>query len=342
MSTDLSLFKDDNRDESRGKSNGCVRGYDIVGDVHGCAHTLARLLKKLGYDNQDGYYKHPIRKVIFVGDIVDRGPHITEALKIVKDMVDHKSAQCILGNHEINALAYTTQINEHESEGDEPIYVRAHNARNNRQIAETLTQFAAHPELWREYLQWFLTLPLYIEVDGVRIVHACWDEEIIATLERDYNGPFISRDFLIRSHDKGSFEARAIDILTRGTDLPMPNNRTITGSDGYVRSFFRTKFWAHNPKKFKDVVFQPDPLPNDLLEHPLDSGHNDKLLRYDTTANPVFVGHYWLQGKPKPIKDNIACVDYSAVKYGRLVAYRFSGEKKLQEENFEWVYVDPL
>lgn len=56
------------------------RGYDLIGDVHGCAHTLDRLLDLLGYRLQGGVWRHPRRQALFLGDIVDRGPRIREAL----------------------------------------------------------------------------------------------------------------------------------------------------------------------------------------------------------------------------------------------------------------------
>ena len=68
-------------------------GYDI-GDVHGCAFTLVKLLEKLGYRDFNGVYQHPSRKAIFVGDILDRGPHIREAIGLVKAMVDAGVAEC--------------------------------------------------------------------------------------------------------------------------------------------------------------------------------------------------------------------------------------------------------
>lgn len=54
------------------------RGYDLIGDIHGCAQTLERLLERLGYSRQGGVWCHPTRMVIFLGDLVDRGPGIRE------------------------------------------------------------------------------------------------------------------------------------------------------------------------------------------------------------------------------------------------------------------------
>jgi hypothetical protein len=50
--------------------------YDLIGDIHGYADELVQLLDALGYRQSRGVYGYPERKVIFVGDFVDRGPKI--------------------------------------------------------------------------------------------------------------------------------------------------------------------------------------------------------------------------------------------------------------------------
>ena len=65
-----------------------------------------------------------------------------------------------------------------------------------------------------------------------------------------------------------------------------------------------------------------------------------QLISYPLDAPPVFVGHYWMEGEPAPLKSNVACIDYSAVKYGRLVAYRMDGERALSRDKFVWVDVE--
>jgi len=49
--------------------------YDIIGYIHGYANTLKELLRKIGYESSKGYYSHPERMAIFVGDDMDRGPN---------------------------------------------------------------------------------------------------------------------------------------------------------------------------------------------------------------------------------------------------------------------------
>jgi hypothetical protein len=80
--------------------------YDLIGDIHGYADELVQLLQKLGYGLADGCYRHPARKVIFLGDFIDRGPKQGEVLQIVIPMVQQGSALAVMGNHEFNALAF--------------------------------------------------------------------------------------------------------------------------------------------------------------------------------------------------------------------------------------------
>jgi hypothetical protein len=315
-------------------------GLDIIGDVHGCALSLRALLAELDYREQDGVFFHPNRKLVFLGDVVDRGPRIREALALIRASVEQGHAFCILGNHEFNALAYTWPIRDSDTANSQDL--RPHNQRNNRLIAETLTQFASYPESWRDYLQWFKTLPLYLDFGDVRMVHACWHEDKINSLNPEGTSKVCVDDDVLSRIENGDRELEiTIDVLTRGTSIRLPNSRVMQGRDGLQRNFFRTKFWAKDPEVYQDVVFQPDPLPEDLVARRLNAKELQELLFYSEKEAPLFFGHYWLHGKPRLQAKNLACLDYSAVKYGRLVAYRFDGERELQADKFRWIYVDP-
>ncbi len=54
---------------------------DFIGDIHGHAEKLEDLLLKQGHAKHYGAYPHTDRKVLFVGDFIDRGPNIRETLK---------------------------------------------------------------------------------------------------------------------------------------------------------------------------------------------------------------------------------------------------------------------
>ena len=61
-------------------------------------------------------------------------------------------------------------------------------------------------------------------------------------------------------------------------------------------------------------------------------------MEYSHEAPPVFFGHYWMEGEPAPLAPNIACLDYSVAKPGgRLVAYRWDGDKTLEPGKYMWV-----
>jgi protein phosphatase len=84
--------------------------FDIIGDVHGCFDELCQLLTRLGYERDtldDGAatFRHPEgRKVVFLGDLVDRGPAIPSVLRLAMGMVEAGDALCIPGNHDVKLV----------------------------------------------------------------------------------------------------------------------------------------------------------------------------------------------------------------------------------------------
>ena len=312
------------------------QGYDLIGDIHGCGLTLIDLLEQMGYSKRNGVYQHPKRKVVFLGDIVDRGPNIRLACHIVRDMVEAGHADIVMGNHEYNVVTYLSEA----PAGMRQPFLRPHTPRNNFIVEQTLEQFANYPQEFNEMLDWFLTIPLFREYEHFRVVHACWDHQMIDEYLRRYGTNHITKDMLAESVQTDSFLYQFLDRMLRGTSLKLPDGRSMTAKDGMIRQFFRTKFWAGDPQRYNDVIFQPDPLPEDLQHALLSEDEKEQLLFYGPDEKPLFIGHYWMSGLPEPIVPNIACLDYSAVKYGRLVAYRMDTERHLQKGKFAWVRVE--
>ncbi len=312
------------------------QGYDLIGDIHGCGLTLIDLLEQMGYSKRNGVYQHPKRKVVFLGDIVDRGPNIRLDCHIVRDMVEAGHADIVMGNHEYNVVTYLSEA----PAGMRQPFLRPHTPRNNFIVEQTLEQFANYPQEFNEMLDWFLTIPLFREYEHFRVVHACWDHQMIDEYLRRYGSNQITKEMLPESVQTDSFLYQFLDRMLRGTSLKLPDGRSMTAKDGMVRQFFRTKFWAGDPQRYNDVIFQPDPLPEDLQHALLSEDEKQQLLFYGPDEKPLFIGHYWMSGLPEPIVPNIACLDYSAVKYGRLVAYRMDTERHLQKGKFAWVRVE--
>jgi len=175
--------------------------FDIIGDIHGHASELEALLIKMGYQNKSGFYQHENRKVLFVGDYIDRGPQIRKVLQIVKAMTDHHEAIALMGNHEYNCLCY-------HSKGSNGSYLRKHSDKNKHQHQKTLDQFENHPKEWQEYLQWMWTLPLWYESKHFRAVHACWSPAIIEELKLKLQERKLTPSLLEESADESSINSK--------------------------------------------------------------------------------------------------------------------------------------
>ena len=111
--------------------------FDIIGDIHGCMDELVELLGKLGYVARDGgIYGHPDgRKLVFVGDLVDRGPKIPEVVRLVLESVKAGFAFCVPGNHDIKFM---------RSVGGKKVQI-------THGLAESLEQFKAYEEFYRGF-----------------------------------------------------------------------------------------------------------------------------------------------------------------------------------------------
>jgi protein phosphatase len=133
--------------------------FDIIGDIHGCFSELRTLLSELGYtltppteQDEHFYITHPDgRKLVFLGDLVDRGPDSPQVLRLVMDAVDAGVALCVPGNHDIKLLRK----------------LKGRDVSMKHGIAETLTQLEQEPSAFRERLIAFL--------DGL-ISHYVFDE----------------------------------------------------------------------------------------------------------------------------------------------------------------------
>lgn len=83
--------------------------FDIIGDIHGCYDELVALLGQLGYEMDQhadpvSVKPPPGRKLVFLGDLVDRGPKIAQVLKLVMGMVEAGTALCVPGNHDVKLM----------------------------------------------------------------------------------------------------------------------------------------------------------------------------------------------------------------------------------------------
>ncbi|QEF96145.1 Bis(5'-nucleosyl)-tetraphosphatase PrpE [asymmetrical] [Stieleria maiorica] len=302
--------------------------YDIIGDIHGHADELKSLLATLGYHRHRAGYRCVDRKLVFVGDFVDRGPAIAEVIEIVRATTDAGDGFAVMGNHEYNAIAYHTAV-----PGRSDAWFRVHSEKNTRQHQATLDQLS--PNEMADAIAWFKRLPVALELDGIRVVHAAWRETQIDLLNHSLESlGRLGVDFLTESERKGSALNEAVEAVLKGPEIALPVGHSIVDNGGHKRNTVRIK-WYEDPagRTYRGYHFGSDDVP----DVPMNAETLDGMTGYPEDAPPVFVGHYWLTGRPAPLASNVACTDYSVAKGGKLVAYRWDGEQVLKNENFKWV-----
>ena len=152
-----------------------VGPFDIIGDVHGCCGELLALLRLLGYQititgqaPEHAYEIEPPvgRRLIFVGDLVDRGPDTPGVLRLVMAMVNAGQAFCVQGNHDVKFVRWLEGRNVQMSHG----------------LEKSAEQFLPESKRFKKEVEGFLTaLPYQLCLDGGQLViaHAGIKEDMI-------------------------------------------------------------------------------------------------------------------------------------------------------------------
>ena len=310
------------------RHNGRMK-YDLIGDIHGHSAPLCALLEELGYTPVDGVYRHPQRQVIFLGDFIDRGPDQRGVLEIVRPMIDTGAALSVMGNHEFNAIAYHTLDPD-----DHNRHLRVHYERNRKQHAAFLEVFEGASD-YGEIIEWFRTLPLWLELNGIRVVHACWDEALMQLLQDRHPSvnEYLDDDLLVAASRKGSDEYKAVETLLKGKEIELPDGQSFFDKDGNPRHNVRVRWFDGDASTYQQAFLGPEKARTHIPEDPIGADH---LIQYSHDDPPVFVGHYWLDTEPQVLASNVACLDYSvaAESGGKLVAYRWDGEQSLDNDRF--------
>lgn len=229
---------------------GSLPGVDVIGDVHGHLGALAALGRRLGYAVDDGWAHSAGRTLLFVGDLVDRGPHSLETAELVLGLCAAGRAVCLMGNHEYNLVA--TQLGL---------------AKERPSNAETLLDVRQRPERWAPVLDGLRQLPLAVELPaahgtpGLRVIHAEWHAGCVdrcrASLAPnslpDWPSPLMAHVVLASPFGDGALRAdlpaeklqpggdQPHEILMKGHEelAPEPFN----DPDGHERTLERACWW---------------------------------------------------------------------------------------------------
>jgi hypothetical protein len=291
-----------------------MSGFDIIGDVHGCADKLRGLLKHLGYRELAGTFHHAGRQAIFVGDLIDRGPQQIETVQIARSMVDAGAARVTMGNHEFTAIPIVTP--NPGVPGDTMRTRRGSTgAKNLAQHATFLRQVGDGSVRHSEFVEWFKTLPLWLDLERLRIAHACWHQSMIETLAGLLGGGRSLSEFVIEANTKRTVAYEAVETILKGPEVELGGNRVFVDKDGHDRTAARIRWWdaeANTLNRIAEIPAgstTPDGQPFPAL--PEDPCPEAEQYRY-LDKTPVFFGHYWRTGVPKIAGPAAVCVDFSA------------------------------
>lgn len=257
-----------------------VQGYDLVGDIHGHADALHRLLRALDYVEIGGVFRHPERQMIFVGDFIDRGPQQREVLRIARSMCEAGAAKAVMGNHEFNAIGWAAP----DKAG---AFLRTHSAKNAKQHAQFLVQVGENSAAHSDAIDWFRSLPVWLDLPGFRVVHACWHDAACEALK-----PFL--DEARRFTDEGIFESyrcgtaahAAVEILLKGPEERLPAGMHFTDKDGHRREEVRLRWWDQTATTFRSAALGMDGREEEIPD--------SKLPRdYRYQISPTQAGILW-------------------------------------------------
>jgi hypothetical protein len=213
---------------------------DIVGDVHGEIGALNSLMSHLGYDG-DGC--HPDgRRLVFLGDLTDRGPDSPAVVDLVQQLVESERAQCVLGNHDLNILLGDRKHDNHWFYGEEW----------SLDGSDQITPAVLADETTRQRVtDFFKTLPVALEREDLRVIHACWDQAAIEIARR--------ADDVVTLHHQHAAEIAAehqqkpgMDPVERGLEIQNRNPVRMLTSGPECRA--AEPFWSSGKQRWQERV----------------------------------------------------------------------------------------
>lgn len=262
--------------------------------------------------------------VAFLGDFIDAGnsvrePDDTSVLREVRSLVEDGGALAVMGNHELNAILF-----HRRDKRGAPL--RRHSSKNVSQHASFLDNIGFATPAAIEWTEWFLNLPLWIELDGLRLVHACWDQGAIDLIKgRRSDGRLHAEDLEEIALKQTDF-AKAVEALTSGPEVLLPGDHSFHDNKGNRRREVRLAWWKPQQGTWRELALAV-PDVTELPDTPVIGA--DAISIYGDEQPPVLVGHYKMKGEPRIEVGQAACLDYPEFR----CVYHWSGERNLTMGN---------
>ncbi|MCU0802879.1 MAG: hypothetical protein MUD11_14140 [Rhodobacteraceae bacterium] len=288
----------------------------VVPDIHADPQRLAA---SLSVATKTGH-------VAFLGDFIDAGAdpsaQVDEigVLTEIKGLIDGGKAVGVMGNHELNAILFHRQ----DSTG-QPL--RHHTAKNCAQHRSFIDEFGIGSLAARGWTDWFLrALPLWREIEGLRLVHAFWSDSVIETVRDRRPDGFLRAEDLPEIAAESTAFGRAVKLLVSGPEVPLPPGVSFTDFKGHRRHHMRIAWWHGSASTWRDLALSV-PDPSSLPDTKIEMGHVNEL--YPDDAAPVLFGHYKMQPPLHLVHAKAGCIDYPAAP----CVYQWRGEGRLLPGN---------
>ena len=293
--------------------------YTIIPDIH-ADYSRLKWSIKIAEDSS----------IIFLGDLIDAGKNVVEpsdrqVLETVKDLISNKKAECILGNHELNAILFHRNF----CTNNKPL--RSHNNAHKLQHKSFIDQIGVKTSEAIYWTDWMLdTLPLWIEHENFRVVHACWSQKAVDIVKQRRPNGYLHRDDLEEIANKETDFALAVELLTSGPEVDLPIGFSFIDSREKERFSVRIAWWNSENATWRDAALSV-PNVDDLPEDELPNDIKNEI--YPKAAKPVFVGHYKMQGTPKIQSHNAVSLDFPHTP----CVYKWNEENSLENQN---IFID--
>lgn len=290
---------------------------DFIGDIHGNYTKLEKLLSLLDYkwvESKKIYEHTQDRKICVLGDFINVGMENEKVLDLLYSMYLNKQVYLIVGNHEyfLSLLYYKTANNKN---------LFWHYIQKN--YFTLYQEFVHKKEKFYFYLDWISTLPLFLEFNGAKVVHAFIDDEIIEKVQEVNNVEKIMVKSRSEIYLRDYVNKMLIGIIHKYK--AETNERTI---------FFRYRWWDYDKNLPLQNMFihKSEKLPLHEVQN-----INKEMLNFKIGNYIIFFSHYNLQGYPFLTHSTRCCLDFGGAKGGFLSAYRWNGENVLNESNMCWI-----
>lgn len=288
----------------------------FIGDIHAQYEKLTDLLEHCGYIESKSENAFTSGRLVFLGDLIDNKPdwggdHLP-LLNHIKDLLDKRLAYCVLGNHEFNAIGWSLK----KSDGS---YCRDRNKSGNRRQHQLfLEQVGEDSRQYHKWIEWFKTLPLFMDFADVRVIHACWHQESIDKIRPYLNdGNSLKTEHWYDAFNPEHELYQLCETLLKGPEIALPEGHSFKDKNQIERKNIRVGWWKaqEDINTFRDLAVVPNAEGDFIPDLPVQAMHTGFNKEQDV---PVVVGHYTLNSDiPYCVGDKVVCVDFNAASPGK-------------------------